>query len=121
MGLKSKATKYKLSLVDEHSDDAYSSNGENVGSEDNWPLSPLQEGECSATSKDVDHISNNSNIEVVQETNNVATINDELEGATIVPPLSTLCILKLVKLLNQLGKKRILLLMELPTNRIESI
>lgn len=49
-------------------------------------MSPLQDAECSGTAKDIVHLSIDSSIELVRESNAAAAADDELERATVVPP-----------------------------------
>lgn len=67
----------------------------------------LQEAECSVTSKDVFHISYDSDVEVVGATQTATSAEeDELGGAEVVPPLSTLNVPKITELLHKMDKPK---------------
>lgn len=80
MGLKSKVVKRKWSIAE-----TTSSSGENTGSGDERPLSPLQDVKYSGTAMVVLHIFYDSNIELVRESNVAAVVGDELEGRLLSP------------------------------------
>lgn len=62
------------------------------------------DAECSTNSKDVQYIFDDSNIKAVRDISVVVSDNDKLEGETMVPPLSTLNIPKIMDLLYKLSK-----------------
>lgn len=100
--MKSKAPKWKHSATN-----TYSSSDKNTNREDEGPLSPLQEAQCSATLNVILHISDDLCIELIRESIIIVTVyEDELEGMGIVPPLSLLNIMMLNMLIARLVKPK---------------
>lgn len=58
----------------------------------------MQDAECNAISKDVLHISDDSDIEIVRELIVVVASDEHELGVTVVPPLGTLNIPKIKRL-----------------------
>lgn len=93
MGIKTKATKRKQTVTE-----TTSSGDENIKYGDEWPASPLQEAQCSGSAKDFIYISNEPSIKLVWESNAKVVVDDELDGATLIPSLNRMT-LRLVHLL----------------------
>lgn len=47
---------------------------------------PIQEAQCSGTTNNFVHLSDNPSIELVRESTTAIVVDDELEGATMLPP-----------------------------------
>lgn len=108
MGHKRKAIKAGYELIDQPIEETRSSSSKNTSNEVGRAPSSLRATEFSATSKDVFHISDDFEIEIVRDTHSVAADDedDELDGVDVVPPLSILNVPKIKSLLEWLDKPK---------------